>query len=289
MKCATGPRRIARRRAAGLRDAVGVEEEHIAGAEGHRDLLINIGAAKAERHVLALQQGVSAAPAAGVDRPRVAAVDQVQLVLLQVEAGVAERDEALDAFELFDQFLVDDGEDFLRLGHLAGVRRQEMIHRAEDVVLGRRPHQGGRDTLAHHVADDDIEVLVVRVEIIEIAVNAHGGNRHRGRADQLQIERRLAQEKRLLDARGNLDVPLQAFALQVRTLEAVVFDHHAGQEAEGFEQMNQAGVEHVPARFLPNFERRARLGGSRSAEWRDWSPDSTRSRGPRAGPSRRGR
>ncbi len=119
----------------------------------------------------------------------------------------------------------------------------QVVHGPQEVGLGGSADEGGRDALAHDIADDDVEGLLVLDEVVKVAVDLLRRDAEGGGADQVEVKRGPAQQQGLLDARADLDVAAQPFALQGGPVQPVVVDDHGGQQGQRLQQVEHARVE----------------------------------------------
>ena len=92
--------------------------------------------------------------------------------------------------------------------------------RLQDIALCRRAKQRRRNTLAHDIADDDVEAAVaVPVKVVEVAIDPLRWNRQRRDPDPCEIARWWLEQQSLLDLEADLDLVLaRQRKLQLNTL-----------------------------------------------------------------------
>ena len=142
-----------------------------------------------------------------MNRRRVTAIHEVDVTVLEIEAGVAHGHETFELNQLPRDLRVGHRHDVFRFGECAGWgQRDQSAERLQKVALRGRTEQGGRDPFAHDVSDDDVEAVVaVLEEIVEVAVDALRWNSERGDTHARHVSRRLVEKQGLLDLEADLD------------------------------------------------------------------------------------
>ena len=142
-----------------------------------------------------------------MNRRGVAAVHEIDAMVLEIETGVADGDETFELDELPSDLRVRQRHDVLRFRERPGSgERNQAAERLKKVALGGGAEQRRGNPFAHHVPDDDVEAIVpVLEEIVEVAVDSLRRNRERGHAYARHVSGRLVEQERLLNLEADLD------------------------------------------------------------------------------------
>ena len=193
-----------------FRQPVGIEEQDVSRIQRDADLVVDLPLADPQRQVLSLQHGARPGARLEMDRRGVAAVDEIDRSVLEIEPGVADGHETLELDQLPCDLRVRQRHDVLRLRERSWCgERNQAAERLQKVALGCGAEQRRGNPLAHHVSDDDVEAVVpVLEEIVEVAVDALRRNGERGHAHARHVSGRLVEQERLLDLEADLDLLL---------------------------------------------------------------------------------
>src|SRR5262245_12722296 len=190
--------------------SVGIEEEHVSPIQRDVDLFVNLALADTEWQVLSLEHRARPCLRHEKNRRRMSAVDEIECAFLQIEPGIADRHETLELDELPCDLRVRERHDVFRFWKRPGRgKRKQPAERLQEVTLGRRAEKCRGNTLAHDVADDDVEAVVpVLEEIVEVTVDALRWNGECRHPHARHVAGRLVEQERLLDLEADLDLLL---------------------------------------------------------------------------------
>ena len=134
------------------------KQQHVVRLERHRNLVEDLAFADAQGQAVAVQNLAPSASGAPMNNSGVAAVHHAQDAPIQIQPGVAQRDEALQLDQLAHDLRVRQHDDVLGFRKLAGARdRQQIVERFEELDLGGGSQQGCGNSLAHDVSHDHVQ------------------------------------------------------------------------------------------------------------------------------------
>ena len=193
-----------------FRQSVGIKEEHVSRIQRDADLFVNLVLADTEWQVLSLQHRASPSLRPEMNRHRMSAVDEIDGAFLEIEPGIADRHKTLELDELPCDLRVRERHDVFRFRKCPGLgERNQPAERLQKVTLGRRAEECRGNTLAHDVADDDVEAVVPMLEeVVEVTIDALRWNGERRHTHAGHVAGRLVEQERLLDLEADLDLLL---------------------------------------------------------------------------------
>jgi hypothetical protein len=196
-----------------IRDPVREEQKAVSSPERHGDLIEGLAFADPEWQIVTVDH--CAGPAPDVEDTGVSAIDEIEASAGAVDTSVTQGHKTPELDEVRSHVGMGQGHNFPGFRRYAGIRqRHQLAQSLREVALCRRAQECRRDSLAHHVRDDDVDALVlVGEELIEVAVYPLRRDGERGKAQSGDLPWRIIEQQHLLDLEADCDLVEEQFAL----------------------------------------------------------------------------